>query len=86
MSALPPKADMCGALAHFRFGPKADIDIILAERSLHATGDCKPRLTCGYQSFHCLPRLATRRRRGSSPAVKLELNLRIRAPILGSFR
>src|SRR5262245_35628553 len=23
MSALPPKADMCGALAHVRFGPKA---------------------------------------------------------------
>ena len=25
MSALPPKADMCGALADVRFGPKADI-------------------------------------------------------------
>ena len=25
MSALPPKADMCGALAHVCFGPKADI-------------------------------------------------------------
>jgi hypothetical protein len=25
MSALPLKADMCGALAHVRFGPKADI-------------------------------------------------------------
>src|SRR5262245_60797467 len=25
MSALPPKADMCGALTHVRFGPKADI-------------------------------------------------------------
>jgi hypothetical protein len=24
MSALPPKADMCGALAHVCFGPKAD--------------------------------------------------------------
>src|SRR5262249_44638968 len=24
MSALPPKADMCGASAHVRFGPKAD--------------------------------------------------------------
>src|SRR5262249_6141152 len=24
MSALPPKADMCSALAHVRFGPKAD--------------------------------------------------------------
>src|SRR5262249_19617671 len=26
LSALPPKADMCSALAHVRFGPKADID------------------------------------------------------------
>jgi hypothetical protein len=25
MSALPSKADMCGALAHVRFGPIADI-------------------------------------------------------------
>jgi hypothetical protein len=25
MSALPPKADMCSALADVRFGPKADI-------------------------------------------------------------
>jgi len=25
MSALPPKADMCGALGHVRFGPIADI-------------------------------------------------------------
>jgi hypothetical protein len=25
MSALPPKADMCGATAHVCFGPKADI-------------------------------------------------------------
>ena len=25
MSALPPKADMCGALVHVRFGPIADI-------------------------------------------------------------
>jgi hypothetical protein len=26
MSALPPKADMCSALAYVRFGPKADIN------------------------------------------------------------
>jgi hypothetical protein len=25
MSALPPKADMCGAARDVRFGPKADI-------------------------------------------------------------
>jgi hypothetical protein len=27
MSALPPKADVCTAMAHVRFGPKADIDM-----------------------------------------------------------
>jgi hypothetical protein len=26
MSALPPKADMCGAAIDVRFGPKADIE------------------------------------------------------------
>jgi len=25
MSALPPKADMCGAIVHVRYGPIADI-------------------------------------------------------------
>ena len=25
MSALPPKADMCGTLAYVRFGPIADV-------------------------------------------------------------
>jgi hypothetical protein len=28
-SALPPKADMCGALAHVCFGPKADIGLCI---------------------------------------------------------
>ena len=27
MSALPPRADMCGALGHVRFVPKADIQL-----------------------------------------------------------
>jgi hypothetical protein len=27
MSALPPKADMCGAARDVRFGPKADIGV-----------------------------------------------------------
>ena len=31
MSALPPKADMCGALAHVRFVPKADIALTPCE-------------------------------------------------------
>jgi hypothetical protein len=29
MSALPPKADMCGATRDVRFGPIADIDSLL---------------------------------------------------------
>ena len=33
MSALPPKADVCGALAHVCFGPKADIAIYLITSS-----------------------------------------------------
>jgi hypothetical protein len=28
MSALPPKADMCGATSDVRFGPKADITLL----------------------------------------------------------
>jgi hypothetical protein len=38
MSASPPKADMCGALAHVRFGPKADIDSRLGR--LRGTQHC----------------------------------------------
>ena len=33
MSALPPKADMCGATRDVRFGPKADIAPTSDERS-----------------------------------------------------
>jgi hypothetical protein len=33
MSALLPKADMCSALAHVCFGPKADIGIIRLQRT-----------------------------------------------------
>jgi hypothetical protein len=29
MSALPPKADMCGATAHVCYGPEADMSITL---------------------------------------------------------
>ena len=29
MSALPPKADMCGATSDVRFGPKADIALFI---------------------------------------------------------
>jgi len=29
MSALPPKADMCGAVEHVCFGPKADMPSLM---------------------------------------------------------
>jgi hypothetical protein len=32
MSALPPKADMCGATAYVCFGPQADITPAMAAR------------------------------------------------------
>src|SRR5262245_6302978 len=32
MSALPPKADMCSAVAHVCFGPKADICDLLKQK------------------------------------------------------
>src|SRR5262245_51100287 len=38
MSALPPKADMCSAVANVRFGPKADI-----------TAPCLPRTRRQYR-------------------------------------
>jgi hypothetical protein len=48
MSALPPKADICGAKRNVRFGPKADIsqvslyDLICALLELqgHAQTEC----------------------------------------------
>ena len=42
MSALPPKAGMCSALAHVCFGPKADIERLfdhLVRTSLHRRRD-----------------------------------------------
>jgi len=38
MSALPPKADMCSAVADVRFGPKADISQLSAGRFHNLTG------------------------------------------------
>jgi hypothetical protein len=37
MSALPPRADMCGAPAHACFGPIADIIIQLPHRTIKNT-------------------------------------------------
>src|SRR5262249_51971235 len=40
LSALPPKADMCSALAHVRFGPIADICRLI--RSLRRRAQSQP--------------------------------------------
>ena len=45
MSALPPKADMCGALAHVRFVPIADIYATEILGLLH------PRLAQAFDEF-----------------------------------
>jgi hypothetical protein len=37
MSALPPKADMCGAVGDVRFGPKADMSLSAWGRLAHAS-------------------------------------------------
>src|SRR5262245_53528213 len=46
MSALPPKADMCSALAHVCYGPKADIavnySITSSARASTAGGTVRP--------------------------------------------
>jgi hypothetical protein len=41
-SALPPKADICGAQAHVRFGPIADINSVVETSR-------QQRSTCGHQ-------------------------------------
>src|SRR5262245_6382273 len=68
MSALPPKADMCSALAYVRFGPKADMepfrpqalicslsveDVVSRERAANALkGKIADRFN-GYFLFNC---------------------------------
>src|SRR5262245_27732565 len=44
MSALLPKADMCGALVHVCFGPKADIGTITVVQELSAAARGKTTL------------------------------------------
>jgi len=44
MSALPPKADMCGAKLNVRFGPQADIGFAYRLRFLLAMGRRQPQL------------------------------------------
>ena len=46
MSALPPKADMCGALSDVRFVPKADMSCEIA-------GIGKPRIFDVAQNNEC---------------------------------
>jgi hypothetical protein len=49
MSALPPKADMCGATRDVRFGPKADISSLVNSAS-HSP--CSRNQTNGAVTFY----------------------------------
>jgi hypothetical protein len=51
MSALLPKADICGALTHVCFGPKADIDILFD----HLVGN--QQKVAGNRQAECFGRL-----------------------------
>src|SRR5262249_60680493 len=55
MSALPPKADMCGATRDVRYGPKADI----RERPFFNPGN--PRSVDATARFRCPPSLGSKR-------------------------
>ena len=73
MSALPPKADMCSALAHVRFVPIADLPAMrrrwlsqaLQEesRSAHSEHDCgspKPKVSALFLRAQLHERLVNR--------------------------
>src|SRR4249919_1612941 len=52
MSALPPKADMCGATRDVRFGPKADIAPLLdyfVGAPDEGIGDVDIKCLCGFE-------------------------------------
>jgi len=51
MSALPPKADMCSAVVHVCFGPKADIKLLdhLIGAGEQSGGHCQAECRCGFQ-------------------------------------
>src|SRR5262249_51851771 len=54
MSALPPKADMCSAQAHVRFGPKADIAPLfdnLVGSGQQYFRDCDAEYFCGLEIY-----------------------------------
>ena len=71
MSALPPKADMCGAVAHVCFVPKADIrDLICANRKT-LRNPTRPRRALSEGPVSCFDQAAAC---GLSPADPL-LNL-----------
>jgi hypothetical protein len=55
MSALPPKADMCSALADVRFGPIADIDaysITSSARPIKVFGTLRPSALAVLRLMH----------------------------------
>src|SRR5262249_1614207 len=65
MSALPPKADMCGATRDVRFGPKADLMCFSPRNSA-----APRRLDCGDVDFF-MPIIASNARFASSPPAAI---------------
>ena len=51
MSALPPKADMCGALAYVCFVPKADIHLRGYFARFHTNSSVTPAGVRGFVNF-----------------------------------
>jgi hypothetical protein len=88
MSALPPKADMCGAQAHVCFGPIADIDrAILFDHFVGALLEMyrhvKAKRLSGFQIDHQLEFDRSLHGKLAWPlALKNAINIRRRAPII----
>ena len=69
MSALPPKADMCGALGDVRFVPEADIGTWLTHR-IHVRRTSRCPLCANSELMHCsnMQLYSITRRRGARQA------------------
>src|SRR5262249_49154238 len=84
MSALPPKADMCSALAHVCFGPKADIRRLFDHRIgalLEMDRHVKAKRLSGFQIDHQLEfDRSLHRKLTWLLAFKNAINIRRRAP------
>src|SRR4029453_976765 len=69
---LPPKVDMCGALPHVRFGPKADT-CSAAKRNYSTTSSARASSSTVMPSAFAVLRLITSARTWSAPAPAYRL-------------